>query len=281
MPPLYRSKHYGLTFACPPFLLQSINYFEDLVVDFPGTAQKHMANPGNVTPRNVKYYNKKITREHPTFQFQFFRHTDITEDQVRSILALRNCRFKHTNFSGGATRNVAVINAEVRRILALAKARNGLVGLATIGGQICGGQISYHVGTSGFASIIAHRPKYNHYCLGTTCCYLTICERIRQGVKEFHLKWGRNEYKYRFLGIQRDLDNIHIFWSWLYLTLHAHFAVANLGKGYLREIKLWLLAPKSCANWIAQFIFSENIILLTALEQNRRLNHGISRYLVG
>jgi hypothetical protein len=141
---------------------------------------------------------------------------------------------------------------EVDRILALVKECGGLVGIATIDGRVCGGLINYRVGTNYFMPVIAHDPEYNDYRLGTICCYLTICECITRGGKEFHFLWGREEYKSRFLGIQRDLDTLNVYRSSTQLILNSDIALRSAYKAYVRQVKLWLLDPKNRGSLISR-----------------------------
>ena len=51
--------------------------------------------------------------------------------------------------------------------------------------------------------VIAHDPGFDQARLGLLCCYLSICESIRRGMREYHLLSGRYDYKRRLRGQQR------------------------------------------------------------------------------
>ena len=229
-----------------PFPFQRYNYSEDLVISLPGSSEEYLASLGNATRRNIKYYSNKLRRNFPSFNYQFYEKDNVTEQHVREVISLRSARFaekKKVDF---------VDDKEVSRVLAMVRECGGMVGLATIDGNICAGQISYRTGKNDFGAIIAHDPRYNEYWLGVITCYLTICECITRGAKEFHFQWGRQEYKYRLLGVQRDLDNVNIYRSHLSLVTNGSVALSCFCRGQLRRAKLWVLDPKNRENVIAR-----------------------------
>jgi len=59
------------------------------------------------------------------------------------------------------------------------------------------------------------------------CCYLAMTETIQRGAKEAHLLWGRNSYKFKLLGVQRDMVNLDIYRSRMTYYLHTHRVCRN------------------------------------------------------
>jgi hypothetical protein len=76
--------------------------------------------------------------------------------------------------------------------------------------------------------------------LGTLCSYLTICECIARVGSEYHFLWGQYEYKYRLLGVQRDLDCLVVYRSRAHVVLCSDLALTIAVRGYLRAAKVWL-----------------------------------------
>jgi CelD/BcsL family acetyltransferase involved in cellulose biosynthesis len=163
-----------------PFPFQKSNFSENLVVSLPESVEEYFGSLGNATRRNIKYYTNKIKRNFPSFNYQFYEKDAVTEQHIRDIVNLKLASFAARN------RHLGLSISEVEKIFSLVKNCNGLVGIATIDGAICAGQISYRIGTNDVASIIAHDPQYNNYSIGMICCYLTICECIVRKGKEFH-----------------------------------------------------------------------------------------------
>lgn len=140
----------------------------------------------------------------------------------------------------GKSRVSYIDHEETERIIKLVRSR-GLVCLMTIDGRICAGVINYRVGENYFLKVIARDPAYNDYRLGMLCCYLGIRECIEKGGKEYHFLWGRYEYKYRLLGIQRDLDHLPIYRSRTQFVLNARRAARIAFNGYAHMANAWLL----------------------------------------
>ena len=72
-------------------------------------------------------------------------------------------------------------------------------------------------------------------------CFLSIRDAINRGGKEYHFLWGRYEYKYRLMGVQRDLDRLVIYRSQRHLLLNANVALKTAFRGYGRQLKQWML----------------------------------------
>lgn len=90
-------------------------------------------------------------------------------------------------------------------------------GVAVLDGKVCGGSLSFRLGDHYFALLNGYDTRYAKYSLGMLCCYLAMTEKIRRGASEAHLLWGRNPYKFKLLGVARDVANLDIYRSrWHY-----------------------------------------------------------------
>ena len=104
-------------------------------------------------------------------------------------------------------------NAFEARIIEFCR-QYGLVSTISINGKIVAGAICYEVGDQAYLEAISHDPDFNKYNAGQVCLYLTVKHMIESGKDTFHMLWGENEYKYRFLGVKQELYFISIYRSY-------------------------------------------------------------------
>lgn len=216
-----------------PFPIQRFNHLEDLALALPTTTQEYLASLGKNTRRNIKRYMDRLTRRFPSFRFEVRECADVDESDIRSLIAFNRLRMAEKKVVAN------IDEEETKHIVSLAQAC-GLVGVARIDGRICAGAVSYRAGDNYFLNLLSHDPAYDDYWVGFLCCYLTMCACISHGAREFHFLWGRYEYKYALGAVQRDLDNVTVYRSWLHVMLNAQTAWAAAREGYLRRAKLWI-----------------------------------------
>lgn len=219
-------------FRSIPFKYQQFECLEDIVVPLPGNTEDYTASLGRSTRKNLRYYRNTLMHAFPSFKFSVYEKSAIEPQHVLDIIELNRARMFDKNKVSG------IDETEAAKLIYLARER-GLVGVATIDGRVCAGAITVRVGENFFLSVLAHNPAYNAYRLGNLCCYLTICECIKRAAKEFHFLWGQYDYKYLFLGVQRDLHCLAIYRSRLRYLLNAGFALRFAFLGYMRRAKVW------------------------------------------
>lgn len=217
-----------------PFPCQQFNASEDIVLTLPATPEAYRASLGKNMRRNLKRYAETLVRDFPSYRYQVYETEQISEQQVRDIISLNKTRINSKNIAFG------IGPEETEWIVELVKTC-GLVGVATIDGQVCGGAIGFRIGKNYFMHIIAHDPKYNDYSLGILCYYFTICEGILRGGQAFHFSWGRYEYKYRLLGVQRDMANLDVYRSYKSYVLNIPAVTMNACRSSIRKAKMDLL----------------------------------------
>jgi hypothetical protein len=217
----------------PAFPCQVVNALEDIVLSLPASAQEYLASLGKNTRRNIRRYMEKTKRAFPLFSFQAFEKGAVSEQHVRDIISLNRARMAEKN------KESPIDAEETSRIISLVR-KCGLVGVATIDGRVCAGAISYRAGNNYFLSILAHDPAYDEYWLGILTCYLTVCECIARGGKEFHFLWGRYEYKFTLLAVQRDLDNLVVYRSPAQQLMNGDLVIRTALDAYRRRAHLWL-----------------------------------------
>jgi hypothetical protein len=131
----------------------------------------------------------------------------------------------------------------------------GTIGTITIGGRIAAGVINTQVGDHYFMDIIGHDSAYDDYRLGTLCCYMTVCDCIERGGREFHFMWGRYDYKFRLQGKQRDLDQITIYRSFFGVLRNPSLVLKNALRRRMRLASLWINDPAHQERRIVRTLF--------------------------
>lgn len=217
-----------------PFPWQRFNCSEDITLSLPATPEAYLAQLGKATRKNIKHHLSRLKRQFPTQRFSIYRNEEISAAVVADIIALNKLRM------AGKQKASYLDDAESDRLRRLVQA-SGMVAVLTIDGKVCAGAICSRVGSNFFSYVNAHDPAYDAYRLGTLCCYLTICEAIARGGREFHFLWGRYQYKYMLAGVQRDLDHLDIYRSRVDWLLHGDQVLKNAVASRMRQLKFRLL----------------------------------------
>lgn len=219
------------------FPYQQFNCLEDIVLALPGTVDAYFSGLGKNMRSSLKRYQKKIAGDFPGFRYAVYENNDVSEQHIIDIVALSSARMASKNQVSAHT------DIKTARLIRLVQAY-GVVLVATIDGRICAGVICTHFEGNFFMHIIAHDPAYDDYRIGKVCCYFSICDAIGRVAKEYHFLWGQYEYKYRLLGVQRDLDRLVVYRSPIQLMLSCMTFLRTAWRGYGRRAKHWLLDEK-------------------------------------
>lgn len=205
----------------------------DIVLTLPGSEEEYLASLGKSTRTYIKRYLNKLKRCFPTAAWTTCEGKDASEADVRAIIELNHARMAEKY------KDSYIDEAETARILRLVR-QCGLVTVMTIDGRVCAGTINYRVADNYFLQVVAHAPAYDDYGLGTLCCYLTICACIARKGCEYHFLWGRYEYKYRLLGVQRDLSHLLIYRSRLHMALNGKTTLRHLYGARMYALHDWM-----------------------------------------
>jgi CelD/BcsL family acetyltransferase involved in cellulose biosynthesis len=224
-----------------PFPFQQFDCLEDIVLDLPDSAETYFAMLGKNMRTSLKRYQKKIAIDFPGFRYSFSEKGDVSEQHIGAIVALSSARIASKNQASTHTGD------KTRQLIRLVR-ECGIVLAATVDGRVVAGVICTLVGGNVFMHVVAHDPQYDDYRLGKVCCYLSICDAIARGAREYHFLWGRYEYKYRLLGVQRDYDRLVVYRSRLALLANAATWLRTAWRGYGRQAKWWLLAQENTDN---------------------------------
>lgn len=249
-----------------PYPWHAVNHTEDMIIDLPATVQEYDARVGKNMRRNIKRYTSALLHEFPTYAYRIKDAAEIGEQEIRDIIRLGRIRMESKNIAPRYT------EAETQWIVQLAK-RCGLVGIATVDGQVCAGAIGFRIGENYFMHVIAHDPRFNDYSLGILCYYHTICEGIARGGKRFHLLQGRYGYKVRLLAERHDIRHIDIYRSPLHAVAHSRRIFRKALDGHLLAVKQWLLHDAERSEFrVARYIGG----IVNRLRQRKRAAGGSS-----
>jgi CelD/BcsL family acetyltransferase involved in cellulose biosynthesis len=204
------------------------------VLRLPDTADAYLASLGKATRKNFKYHGNRLKRNYPELAFRVFIDGDIPSAYVRDIIELNRARMMTKNKSS------EIDDEETARLTRLVR-ESGLVSVMILDGKVVAGTVCSRVGANYFMHINAHDPAYDDARLGKLCCYMTICDCIERGGKEFHFMWGRFEYKYLLLGVQQDYDELIVYRSRASMLRNGRTALRTAYQGYSREWKFRLL----------------------------------------
>ncbi|OWW21609.1 GNAT family N-acetyltransferase [Noviherbaspirillum denitrificans] len=207
---------------------------EDIVLALPPTPDEYLAALGKATRKNFKYHSNRLKRNFPTLSFEVWTDGAIPESYVHDIFELNRARMATKN------KESEIDDAETGRLARLVR-ESGLVSAMLLDGRVVAGTVCSRIGANYFMHTNAHDPAYDDARLGKLCCTMTILDCIARGGKEFHFMWGRFEYKYLLLGVQRDYDELTVYRSPARMLLHGASAVRIACSGYSREWKFRLL----------------------------------------
>jgi len=204
-----------LNFNCIKSRIVDFNYpwrrwksSQDIAIELPRSFETYHAQLGRQTQKHIKYYINRLRREYGDFSFRVAATRETDPTVIGRIIEMNRLRMKDKNIRSGYNSNFE------NRLIEFCS-YYGLVSTVHIGGKMVAGAICYEVGNQAYLEAISHDSDYNRYNIGQVCLYLTVKHLIEKGRDTFHLLWGENEYKYRFLGVKQELYFISIYRSYL------------------------------------------------------------------
>jgi|GEM_PF-895320 len=225
-----------------PFPCQRYDATEDLVISLPGTPEAYLASLGPNTRAAIRRAQRMVAQQAPDLAFSFHGPDTIERDDIAALVALNCQRLTHKGQSPSHT-------ADSLAMLGNMLGAYGCVLLARSGGRIHAGVACTHVGRHAYMHVIAHDPGFDQARLGLLCCFMSICESIRRGIRAYHLLSGRYDYKRRLLGQQRDFDRIVVYRSpasvMASLPTYARTLVRGRGREAKQRISSWRRSWKS------------------------------------
>lgn len=233
---------------------------EDIVVHLPRTEEEYLSRLSTSLRNDIIRRHKKILREYPSFRFELLTKDEVSETQIKDIIAFSEARMLGKNNSSYHTEKTSDQLIELIQ-------HYGIVSVATIDGQICGGVIGQRIGKHYFAQIAAHSPVMDKFGLGILCNYLSVRAAIAAGLSMYHFGWGRYDYKYRLLGENIDLYRLEIFRSRLDQLRGIYHVYQTVRIERTRHLRRWLSGLKHNRNVSARYA----VKLFEALRAIKRL----------
>jgi len=140
---------------------------------------------------SLRSCNRKLYADFPSFNIRFYSGQDILDEDARAVIELTAQRM------AGKGKSSYLTAADIQRILQVLK-RYGLLCVATIDGEVCGGSLWYAVGRRHMLHIISHDPRYDRYALGNVINYQTFIHCIERLGKECWMMGGNEIHKAKF-----------------------------------------------------------------------------------
>ncbi len=228
-----------------PFPTRQNYCLPEVVVRLPESTDAYHSSLGKSTRRHIRSDLKKVMATFPSFCAKTSVKSEIDAREIFDIIKLSNARM--------AVKEKVSYNSdeETQRLIRLANVY-GLVLILKIDDRICAGALCYRVGSTYFAQVVAHDPKYDEYRLGIICNYLMICECITQGGRELRYGGSTHRYKFDLQGILLRLDYLVIYRNIGHYILHAASALPMSLEAYLRRAKLWLVLAERRKDFISR-----------------------------
>ncbi len=179
---------------------------QDIVITLPNSFDLYNLGLSEHTRKNIKYYVNRLQKKYGDFAFHVSTTHEIDPAVIGRIIEMNRLRMKNKNIRSGFTSLLE------KRIIEFSR-YYGLVITINLQGRVVAGTICYEVGNQAYMEIISHHPDFDKDRVGQVCLYLTIKHLIETGKESFHMLWGENEYKYRFLGVKQELYFFSVYRS--------------------------------------------------------------------
>ena len=180
---------------------------QDIVITLPNSFDKYRLSLSEHTRKNIKYYSSRLQKKYDDFSFHLSTTHEIDPAEIGKIIEMNRLRMQSKNIRSGFTSLLEKRIIEFSRFY-------GLVTTINLQGRVVAGTICYEVGNQAYMEIISHHPDFDKDRVGQVCLYLTVKHMIEKGRDSFHMLWGENEYKYRFLGVKQELCFISMYRSY-------------------------------------------------------------------
>lgn len=202
----------------------------DIAIQLPRSFDAYHAKLGMRTRKHIKYYINRLRRDYGDFTFQVTGTHEIDPSVIGRIMEMNRLRMKGKSIRSGYDRAYGAKIEEFCR-------HYGLISTVSIQGKVVAGAICYEVGNEAYLEAISHDPAYDRCNVGQVCLYLTINHMIEKGRDAFHMLWGENEYKYRFLGVKQELYFISLYRSYRHKLFAAPKAAKHACSQAVRQLE--------------------------------------------
>lgn len=216
-----------------PFPHQTLPCLDKITMELPRTPAGYDAILSKNMLSKLKRSNKKLSSDFACIGRGIVEPGDALEDTIRRVVELNRLRMSAKKEASYHTDQGTALLVELVR-------RYGYVCTVLVDGELRAGAIMMRLGGTVYMHTIAHDPDFNHYNLGTLCCYDSIVHAIRSGAQRYDFGWGPNDYKFRLLGRSRSLQRIDMYRTRLAFIRDAPYLCGRRFQARRRLIKLWL-----------------------------------------
>jgi hypothetical protein len=213
---------------------QQYGQSEDIVVSLPGTPEAYFSKLGAKMRHSIRHQTKAIGAAFPGLSIRVFENGTIAERHITSLVRLKKAAMDDKRIRFGITPEECAWMIEHART-------HGLLVVALLGDDVCGGSLSFRLGDHYFAHVNGYDARFAKYSLGMLCCHVAMNESIARGATEAHLSRGRNPYKFKLLGVARDMANLDLYRSRAAYYGHAGRVLRNALRNAVERRKRMLL----------------------------------------
>ncbi|NDP19842.1 MAG: GNAT family N-acetyltransferase [Paludibacter sp.] len=171
---------------------------DDFIITLPSTMDGYYLQLGSSTRSNVRKHKNKFLRDYPQSIFIIKIGTEIEESIVDKIIRLNFDRIKSKREVPHANHNDTINHFKYSQ-------HYGCVAYIEVDGEIIAGCIAYILNGSMYSYFLSHDNNYSNYNAGQLCLLYLIEIAIEKGFSDFHLLWGKCDYKTRFLAKPRPM----------------------------------------------------------------------------
>ena len=180
------------------------SFDEDYILQLPASNKEYLSCLSPNMRRHSKNYISKIERTFGSYDFHIYEKTKATEEKIKRIIEMNHLRMASKNIISGIDDNYT--NKIIKFV------RNfGFISVLEINDKIVAGLISYSIKDNYFVEELSSDPNFDRFNVGHTCLFLTIQECIERTGNKFHLLWGNNPYKHRFMAERVQLFSVTVF----------------------------------------------------------------------
>ena len=189
-----------------PFYLSHVSRTsEDMLIELPGSKEEYFNSLGKNARKQLPYYLRRLEKEcEDGIEVICASGPQITEKMIDDLVSLNRERLGRKGIKHLWSEDLK------RRRWLLAQEDGFLFGLQ-YREHLLGGVLSYLYHNEAYMVLIGHDMRHDSLRLGKLTLWLTIERLIEQGIRRYHLLWGKHSYKYQLGGIEHPLYEVHVF----------------------------------------------------------------------
>lgn len=228
-----------------PYPCLRMSCLEDISLELPDKLTTYEEMLGKNMNYHIKRFRKKLDAAYSDVRRDCLHGGNVPIETILTIIRFSRMRMAAKGQTCYHT------DEETERTSALVR-RYGLVYTFTIDGELAAGVIVLRIEATDRLLVVAHHPQYDHYSLGTLCCYEAISNAIAKGAGRFNFGWGRFEYKRRLAGRMTELYRFDIFRTRTAMFNDIPLICQRAWSAARRRVRLWSAAPADEGSMLSQ-----------------------------